>query len=436
MRRRRSLRRTAEAWAGTAANTRAGAAAKAWNSATANARAGAAGPEQRRCQCQAMDIGIHIQKQAKAHKNAPQTYKDQHNTCDNVLSHCKLYTAVYAGGLLLVHSPKDMKLKCSQRAESFDFSLVLFTIPIYHFIMKVLLLRKRRQTVNIDQLLYQYIIDNIADITEKWFSLRCQLKGELYSASHLSEETKTLLTEQHTFTNITIASAFLEDQTDFQENMTKWAQNVAKNRVEQDVQVHEVVEAISNSRISFWDAVVTFIKENQEIVTNEDADRWNRIVNQSFDKLIIEFSEQYQKFMLMRLTSQQELISELGCPVISIADGIGILPLIGSIDTKRAHVILETVPVRCVERKITSLVVDLSGVPIVDTMVAQQLYNLSKTLFLLGVKAVFSGIRPDVAQTSIQLGLDFSEYETYGTLKQALENMGVRCIVEELEENK
>lgn len=86
--------------------------------------------------------------------------------------------------------------------------------------------------------------------------------------------------------------------------------------------------------------------------------------------------------------------------------------------------------------KITSLVVDLSGVPIVDTMVAQQLYNLSKTLFLLGVKAVFSGIRPDVAQTSIQLGLDFSEYETYGTLKQALENMGVRCIVEELEENK
>lgn len=140
-----------------------------------------------------------------------------------------------------------MKLECAQRAESFDFSLVLFTISIYHFIMKVLLLRKRRQTVNIDQLLYRYIIDNTADITKKWFSLRCQLKGELYSASHLSEETKTLLTEQHTFTNITIASAFLEDQTDFQENMAKWAQTVAKNRVEQDVQVHEVVEAISNS---------------------------------------------------------------------------------------------------------------------------------------------------------------------------------------------
>ncbi|KAF1679086.1 STAS domain-containing protein [Bacillus mexicanus] len=290
--------------------------------------------------------------------------------------------------------------------------------------------------MNIDQLLYQYIIDNTARITEKWFSLRCQLKGELYSADNLSAETKKLLTEQHTFTNITIASAFLEDQNEFQENMTKWAQIVAKNRVEQDVQVHEVVEAMANSRISFWEAVAAFIKENQDLVTNEDAERWNRIVNQSFDKLIIEFSERYQKFMMMRLTSQQELISELGCPVISIADGIGILPLIGSIDTKRAQVILETVPASCIEKKITSLVVDLSGVAIVDTMVAHQLYNLSKTLFLLGIKAVSSGIRPDVAQTSVQLGLDFREYETYGTLKQALENMGVRCIVEKLEENK
>lgn len=148
--------------------------------------------------------------------------------------------------------------------------------------------------MNIDQLLYQYIIDHTADITEKWFSLRCQLKGELYSADNLSEETKQLLTKQHTFTNITIASAFLEDQTEFQEHMTQWAQTVAKNRVEQDVQVHEVVEAISNSRISFWDAVVAFIKENRDIVTDEDANRWNRIVNQAFDKLIIEFSEQYQ----------------------------------------------------------------------------------------------------------------------------------------------
>nr|WP_206699504.1 STAS domain-containing protein [Bacillus atrophaeus] len=292
-------------------------------------------------------------------------------------------------------------------------------------------MKKETRSVNKEQLLYEYIIEHSSDITEKWFSLRFELKGEFYSSDQLSAEMKKLLAEQHTLTNKTIASSFLEDQNVFEEHVSEWAVTVAKNRVEQDAKIHEVVEAISNSRVTFWDAVIQFSKEQENVVTNEDIHRWNRIVNQAFDKLITEFCKQYQKFMLLRLTSQQELIGELGCPVISIAEEIGILPLIGSIDTRRAHVMLESVPAKCIKQQITSLVIDLSGVPIVDTMVARQLFNLSQTLFLLGVKAVFSGIRPDVAQTSIQLGLDFDDYETYGTLKQALARMGVQCIIEE-----
>lgn len=224
---------------------------------------------------------------------------------------------------------------------------------------------------------------------------------------------------------------FLEDPAVFQHNKEKWAAQVAKSRVEQDAEVHEVVEAIGNSRTVFWEAVTRFMDEHQDIVTNEDARRWNHLVNGSFDQLMTDFTEQFQKLMIARLSSQQELISELSCPVILIADTIGTLPLIGSIDTRRARVILESVPENCVAKRITNLVIDLSGVPIVDTMVAQQLYMLSKTLFLLGIRTVFSGIRPDVAQTSIQLGLDFSEYQTYGSLEQALASMGVTCVIEE-----
>lgn len=223
----------------------------------------------------------------------------------------------------------------------------------------------------------------------------------------------------------------LEDPAVFQQNKEKWAAQVAKSRVEQDAQVHEVVEAIGNSRTVFWEAVTRFMDEHQDIVTSEDARRWNHLVNGSIDQLMTDFTEQYQILMISRLSSQQELISELSCPVILIADTIGTLPLIGAIDTERARVILETVPENCVAKRITNLVIDLSGVPIVDTMVAQQLYMLSKTLFLLGIRTVFSGIRPDVAQTSIQLGLDFSEYQTYGSLEQALASMGVTCIIEE-----
>ncbi|MEI4452320.1 STAS domain-containing protein [Bacillus velezensis] len=285
--------------------------------------------------------------------------------------------------------------------------------------------------MNKDQLLHDYIITHSAELTEKWLKLRRKLRGSFYSADQLSEEMKRLLIEQHTFTNTVIASAFLEDRAVFQHNKEKWAAQVAKSRVEQDAEVHEVVEAIGNSRTVFWEAVTRFMDEHQDIVTNEDARRWNHLVNSSFDQLMTDFTEQFQTLMIARLSSQQELISELSCPVILIADTIGTLPLIGSIDTRRARVILETVPENCVAKRITNLVIDLSGVPIVDTMVAQQLYMLSKTLFLLGIKTVFSGIRPDVAQTSIQLGLDFSEYQTYGSLEQALASMGVTCVIEE-----
>ncbi|MES5059096.1 STAS domain-containing protein [Bacillus velezensis] len=285
--------------------------------------------------------------------------------------------------------------------------------------------------MNKDQLLHDYIITHSAELTEKWLKLRRKLRGHFYSANQLSEEMKQLLIEQHTFTNTAVASAFLEDPAVFQHNKEKWAAQVAKSRVEQDAQVHEVVEAIGNSRTVFWDAVTRFIDEHQDIVTKEDVRRWNHLVNSSFDQLMTDFTEQYQTLMIARLSSQQELISELSCPVILIADTIGTLPLIGAIDTRRARVILESVPENCVAKRITNLVIDLSGVPIVDTMVAQQLYMLSKTLFLLGIRTVFSGIRPDVAQTSIQLGLDFSEYQTYGSLEQALASMGVTCVIEE-----
>ncbi|EIF12255.1 STAS domain-containing protein [Bacillus sp. 5B6] len=290
---------------------------------------------------------------------------------------------------------------------------------------------KEEKAVNKDQLLHDYIITHSAELTEKWLKLRRKLRGRFYSADQLSEEMKRLLIEQHTFTNTVIASAFLEDPAVFQHNKEKWAAQVAKSRVEQDAEVHEVVEAIGNSRTVFWEAVTRFMDEHQDIVTNEDARRWNHLVNGSFDQLMTDFTEQFQKLMIARLSSQQELISELSCPVILIADTIGTLPLIGSIDTRRARVILESVPENCVAKRITNLVIDLSGVPIVDTMVAQQLYMLSKTLFLLGIRTVFSGIRPDVAQTSIQLGLDFSEYQTYGSLEQALASMGVTCVIEE-----
>lgn len=91
-----------------------------------------------------------------------------------------------------------------------------------------------------------------------------------------------------------------------------------------------------------------------------------------------EFTEQYYLLTKERLLAQKELINELGAPVIPIVDAIAVLPLIGEIDTFRAKGILNTTPGKCINRNVSHLFIDLSGVTLLDTMVAHQIYQLIK----------------------------------------------------------
>src|SRR5690606_34990298 len=116
-----------------------------------------------------------------------------------------------------------------------------------------------------------------------------------------------------------------------------------------------------------------------------------------------------------------ELITEMSAPVIRLADTIGLLPLIGEINTHRAQVIFEKALEQSARNKIQTLFIDLSGVPIIDTMVAHQIFQLIKGLKLIGVTTALSGISPNIAQTSVQLGLDFSDIKVFNTLTQAIE---------------
>ncbi|MDX1807759.1 MAG: STAS domain-containing protein, partial [Paenisporosarcina sp.] len=90
------------------------------------------------------------------------------------------------------------------------------------------------------------------------------------------------------------------------------------------------------------------------------------------------------------------------------------------IDSIRANHILENTLGQSVRLDITTLIMDLSGVPMVDTMVANEIFKIITSLGLLGISTILTGIRPEVAQTSVQLGIDFKEITTYSSLKQAI----------------
>lgn len=274
-----------------------------------------------------------------------------------------------------------------------------------------------------------YLMDNITTITDEWLDLRDSGKKSIYS-SDAGTATEEILREQNNLTNRTIASSLLGPSGNFEEQKEEWAELIAKSRLASNTSIAEVVDALSRVRKVFWRQVERFVGQQTETVPVTVVLQWGETIHVAFDELLTAFSAMYFKLMTTRLNAQQSLIVELSSPIIKINETIGILPLVGDIDTERAKAILEVVPARCMETGIIKLFIDLSGVSIIDTMVANQLFEVIQVLNLLGVKSTITGIRPEIAQTSIQLGLDFSTIDTHSSLQQALKD---KYIVEKVD---
>jgi rsbT co-antagonist protein RsbR len=138
------------------------------------------------------------------------------------------------------------------------------------------------------------------------------------------------------------------------------------------------------------------------------------------DSVILKFTEETYHYSTYQLKAQQEMINELSSPVISLTRVTALLPLVGDIDTARAKMIIENTLNQCAVRNVEHLCIDLSGVVMIDTMVAQQIFQLISALKLIGVKTTLSGIRPEIASTAVQLGLSFKDVEIETNLAKAL----------------
>ncbi|MED4726906.1 STAS domain-containing protein [Aneurinibacillus migulanus] len=132
-------------------------------------------------------------------------------------------------------------------------------------------------------------------------------------------------------------------------------------------------------------------------------------------------------FLCQYDTSQKQsrmALMEISVPVVPIAEGLAVLPLVGNIDTYRAQILMEQALQHASRLQLSYFIFDLSGVPVIDTAVAQQLFHIVQALKLIGVDTKISGIRPEIAQTIIALGIDLSYVMTFSDLRQALKYIG------------
>jgi rsbT co-antagonist protein RsbR len=253
------------------------------------------------------------------------------------------------------------------------------------------------------------------NILEDWMNMQLAdagLREDLMSNDELREQSAELL------------DALLEGITDV---------NLADFNSEGFNTVYEILSGISISRarqgfspretgifvFSLKDAVlktlINELKNDQESLLDALV-----VMNKLLDNLGIVTFETYIKGREEVILRQTDEITEISTPVIRVWDGILALPIIGTLDSARTQVVMESLLQNIVDTGSTIAILDISGVPAVDSLVAQHIIKTVAATRLMGAECIISGIRPEIAQTVVHLGIDLSNIVTKATLASAL----------------
>lgn len=272
--------------------------------------------------------------------------------------------------------------------------------------------------------LYTYLNDHLVDMREEWLKELENSSSNFYSIDKSTDNMEELVTA-HRILLENVIKVFIEEEEEYSANISTWAVKVAEKRAKELVPILESIEQLNTVKRILLSYVERFSEESSDRLTVTTLFEWIRLIQYAFDLFVNIFISSFDEYKFQQLTAQQETIYELSSPVIPITKGIGVLPLIGDIDTKRARLIMENTLKECNEKRFNHLFIDLSGVPLIDTMVAHQIFQVIHALRLIGVKGYLSGLRPEVAQTAIQLGVDFSQIPMFNNLASALESFGL-----------
>jgi rsbT co-antagonist protein RsbR len=137
------------------------------------------------------------------------------------------------------------------------------------------------------------------------------------------------------------------------------------------------------------------------------------------DKLGLFTTEIYQKGRNEVIARQQQEMMELSTPVVQLWDNVLALPLIGTLDSERTQIVMENLLQKIMDTGSQIAIIDITGVPMVDTLVAQHLLKTVAAARLMGADCIISGIRPQIAQTIVHLGVDLTDVVTKSTLADA-----------------
>jgi len=274
--------------------------------------------------------------------------------------------------------------------------------------------------------LYQATHDNKTELLTEW------VKEQLNAFSRSGAIKEADLREQcDTFLHLFSAAIRDGNTTDMRtpewDAVLRFLSDVSASRGEQGFTASETATFVFSFKKPLFSALgKTYAKDAQALAEAV----WEATA--TLDRLGLHTMDVYLKTREGIIARQQEDMLELSTPVVSLADGILALPLIGTLDSARTQVVMESLLQRIVETGSTVAIIDITGVPTVDTLVAQHLLKTVTAARLMGADCLISGIRPQIAQTIVHLGVELGNVTTKATLsaafKVAMERQGLTIV--------
>ena len=261
-----------------------------------------------------------------------------------------------------------------------------------------------------------------SDLLKEWVKAQMAavtLRPDLTSEAALASQSKQFLS----LFRQAVQSENLEDILRPEWTKTlEFLQGMSRSRAEQGFSPSETATFVFSLKQPFFALLRDELKEDAEALAE---DTWG--VTVVLDKLGLYTTEVYQKSREAVIKAQQQDLLELSTPVVKLWEGILAVPLIGTLDSARTQAATESLLQHIVDTGSSYAIVDITGVPMVDTLVSQHLLKTVAAARLMGAEVIISGIRPQIAQTMVTLGVSF-DVQTKATLADAfslaLEKMG------------
>jgi rsbT co-antagonist protein RsbR len=219
---------------------------------------------------------------------------------------------------------------------------------------------------------------------------------------------------------ISLLSIAVQQGTWFDSKAPEWSEvrdalsDLSRSRVTQGFSPTQVATFIFSLKQPLFRQLRHSAGSDQEMLA---AGLWE--ITTLLDSLGLFTMEIYQQTREGLISRQQEELMELSTPVVELWPGILALPLIGTLDSERTQVVMENLLQRIVTTGSSIAVIDITGVPTVDTLVAQHLLKTVAAAQLMGAECIISGIRPQIAQTIVHLGIDLAGVATKASLSDA-----------------